>query len=89
MDIQPPKFNHEFMQELDKEVCFSRRSFLKWERIVHSHGDTLLEIFTVRHGTFKRFADLVLYPGSHDHVEVRVKNINILNIENCRASKQA
>lgn len=70
MEVTPPKINHDFMNAIEKEKCYSRRSFEKWERIVHSHGDTLLEIFTVRHGTFKRFADLVLYPGSHEHVEV-------------------
>ena len=33
----PPKFNHDFLEELG-ENNFSRRSFYKWERIMHSHG---------------------------------------------------
>ena len=35
--VHPPHFNHEFIEALgDKD--FSRRSFMKWERIMHSHG---------------------------------------------------
>jgi len=37
MEIDPPKnVNHEFLKDLEKENCFSRRSFAKWERINHS-----------------------------------------------------
>lgn len=39
MDIDPPVFNHAFLEELGTEN-FSRRSWLKWERIMHSHGAT-------------------------------------------------
>ena len=39
MDINPSIFNHDFLEELgEKNSSFSRRSFLKWERIMHSHG---------------------------------------------------
>lgn len=40
MDIHPPVLNHGFLEELG-DTKFSRRSFLKWERIMHSHGATL------------------------------------------------
>lgn len=40
MDIDPPILNHAFLEELS-EKGFNRRSFLKWERIMHSHGATL------------------------------------------------
>lgn len=66
MDILPPNFNHQFMQEVEKEKFFSRRSFDKYERMMHSHGEALNETFSLRHGTFERFADIVLYPGSHE-----------------------
>ena len=70
MEIHPPFINHQFLEELG-EKCFDRRSFFKWERIMHSHGATLQEVFTLRHGAFKRCADVVLYPESHEQIEVR------------------
>jgi alkyldihydroxyacetonephosphate synthase len=72
MEIDPPVFNHEFLAELG-EKAFSRRSFMKWERIMHSHGQTLMEIFALRHGRFERCVDVVLYPMSHDQCEVSIE----------------
>ena len=69
MTIHAPNFNHAFLQELG-ESAFDRRSFLKWERIMHSHGAGQEEIYLLRHGAFKRCPDVVMYPGSHEHVEV-------------------
>ena len=66
MEIDPPKYNHEFLKELGEKGAFDRRSFMKWERIDHSHGATLDEIFILRHGSFKRCVDVVLYPDSHE-----------------------
>ena len=40
MEIDLPILNHGFLEELS-EKDFDRRSFLKWERIMHSHGATL------------------------------------------------
>ena len=65
MEIHPPNINHAFLEELG-DKAFDRRSFLKWERIMHSHGATLQEVFTLRHGVFVRCADVVLYPESHE-----------------------
>jgi hypothetical protein len=70
MEIKPPVFNHAFLAEVEKLSIFSRRSYDKWERILHSHGEALNETFSLRHGTFDRFADVVLYPGSTEHCEV-------------------
>jgi len=70
MEIDPPKYvNHEFLEALEGEKCFSRRSYAKWERIMHSHGASLRELYILRYGKFDRFADLVLYPLSNAHVE--------------------
>lgn len=69
MEVHAPTFNHEFLAELG-EKGFSRRSFRKWERINKSHGATLQEIFTLRHGSFPRVVDCVVYPDTHDQVEV-------------------
>jgi alkyldihydroxyacetonephosphate synthase len=68
MEIDPPFFNHEFLQELGEQQL-SRRSFLKWERIMHSHGATMQEVFVLRYGKFTRCVDVVLYPDSHEQVE--------------------
>lgn len=50
------------------ENNYSRLSFEKWERVMHSHGASLREVFTLRYGRFERYVDVVVYPGSHEHV---------------------
>ena len=70
MEIDPPKnVNHPFLQALDSALCYSRRSFEKWERIMHSHGASLREVFALRYGRFERYVDVVVMPGSTEHVE--------------------
>jgi hypothetical protein len=69
MEIDPPRnVNHLFLKQLFESKCFSRISFEKWERIMHSHGASLREVFALRFGRFDRYVDLVLYPSSNDHV---------------------
>ena len=65
MNIHAPIINHQFLEEVG-ESGFDRRSFLKWERINHSHGCTLEEVFILRHGTFKRCVDVIIYPESNE-----------------------
>ena len=43
MDVDAPIINHDFLEEVGNEN-FSRRSFLKWERIMHSHGASMREV---------------------------------------------
>jgi alkyldihydroxyacetonephosphate synthase len=43
------------------------------ERVFHSHGHTLEEIFQLRYGKVGRVPDVVIYPGTHAHVEAIVK----------------
>ena len=44
MEIDAPKnVNHSFLKAI--EGFYSRRSFEKWERIMHSHGASLREVF--------------------------------------------
>jgi alkyldihydroxyacetonephosphate synthase len=69
MEVHAPTFNHEFLAELGDNGV-SRRSFMKWERIQHSHGETLKEVYALRHGSFKRVVDVVVYPDTHEQVEV-------------------
>ena len=39
-DVPAPNLNHAFLEELGN-TGYSRRSFMKWERIMHSHGACL------------------------------------------------
>ena len=39
-NVHEPILNHEFLEELGT-TKLSRRSFMKWERIMHSHGACL------------------------------------------------
>lgn len=81
MEIDPPKnVNHEFLKALHKENCFNRRSFEKWERIMHSHGASLREVFNLRYGRFERYVDVVVYPSSTEHVEKIVQLADSHNV---------
>lgn len=67
--LKQPTLNHAFLEELG-EKGFSRRSFEKWERIMHSHGEGPTEVYYLRYGDFPRVVDLIIYPDSHAQVEV-------------------
>jgi len=71
VSADPPHINHAFVKELG-DRAFSRRSFEKWERIMHSHGHTMQEIYKLRWGKLDRCVDMVVYPDSTEHVEVRI-----------------
>lgn len=43
------------------------------DRLVRAHGHTLREIFTLRHGMFKRIPDIILWPKCHDDVVKIIK----------------
>ena len=70
---EPANVSHEFLKELEESKCFSRRSFENWERIMHSHGASLREVFALRYGRFERYVDMVLYPGSTEHCKTIVE----------------
>ena len=79
IQILPPIINHEFLTELG-EKDFSRRSFEKWERIMHSHGADLEAIYNLRYANLKRFADVVIYPKSTENCEKLVQLANKHNV---------
>ena len=62
--VKPPTLKHEFFEELG-ENGFSRRSFEKFERIMHSHGEGPLEVCYLRYGQFPRVVDVIIYPESN------------------------
>ena len=39
------------------------------ERVIHAHGQTLEEMFTLRNGQFERVPDCVVWPSKHEDVE--------------------
>jgi alkyldihydroxyacetonephosphate synthase len=67
MEVDPPTINEEFFDKLGDN--FSRVSFEEEERMMHSHGHSLQEVFKLRQGKFSRFADVVIYPENTKHVE--------------------
>ena len=72
MDVAAPNLNHEFLAELGVDK-FSRRSFMKWERIMHSHGACIQELWELRFTKFDKVADCVIYPFSTEETEFLVK----------------
>lgn len=47
---------------------------------MHSHGASLREVFALRYGKFERYVDMVLYPGSTEHVKTIVELADKHNI---------
>jgi alkyldihydroxyacetonephosphate synthase len=72
MEVEDPNLNHEFIAELGLKD-FSRRSFHKWERIMHSHGATVQEVWQLRYGKIPRVVDMVVYPNQTSDVEKLVQ----------------
>ena len=72
MEVAPPILNHDFIAELG-ETEFSRRSFMKWERIMHSHGACLQEVWQLRYTKIPKVCDMVFYPNSTEQCERLVK----------------
>jgi len=47
---------------------------------MHSHGASLREVFALRHGKFDKYVDVVVYPGSNEHVTQLVELANTHNV---------
>jgi len=75
MEVDPPVFNHAFIEALGNDN-FSRRSWHKWERIMHSHGATFQEVFALRRTRFERIADMIIYPNNQEQC---VKLVELAN----------
>eukprot|EP00794_Sanderia_malayensis_P010834 gene10834-11986_t len=67
-DYPKPKVNQAFVEET-KEYCPAVHVSTAFEdRILHGHGQTLQEIFDLRHGKLEKIPDAVLWPSCHDDV---------------------
>lgn len=73
-----PILNEDFLEELGEN--YSRISFDDKERIMHSHGHTLKELYQLRNSRLERVADVVIYPASREQVETIVSLANKHNV---------
>jgi hypothetical protein len=65
MEVDAPVINMGFLEDMGNE-SFSRRSFMKWERIMHSHGCSMREVDWLRKGKIPRCCDMVIYPNDNE-----------------------
>jgi len=68
--VPEPILNHEFLKEIRGQ--YARISHEPYSRLFHAHGHTCRDVFRLRHGTFERVPDVVIWPGKHEHVEILV-----------------
>ena len=72
MQVEPSQMNHGFIEELGTEQ-WSRRSFEKWERILHSHGADLESLWQLRYERLAKLVDMIVYPNSTEDCEHLVR----------------
>jgi hypothetical protein len=60
--------NSDFLR--DVESHYARISLDRMECLMHGHGHTAQDIYRLRYSTFERIPDVVIWPGSHEQVEV-------------------
>lgn len=65
--LPAPTRHEEFLAEI--KGSYNELHFSDVERIYHCHGQTASEMWKLRYGKFARYPDVVVYPGSHKHVE--------------------
>lgn len=70
--------NEDFLAQI--EGNYAKMSFSDRERLFHGHGHTTQELFKLRYGKFDRVPDVVIWPGSSEHVEVIVKAAHANNV---------
>jgi len=66
--IVPPTINRPFIDSMSNKI--SRISFENSERLMHSYGHTLQEMYMLKYGKFERYCDAVAYPKSTEQVIV-------------------
>jgi len=71
ISLPPPVLNHKFLNSVKGAYRFL--TFNEEERLLHSHGHTCQDIWSLRYTAFDRYVDVVVYPGCHDDVERIVK----------------
>jgi alkyldihydroxyacetonephosphate synthase len=69
--IDPPVRNEAFIRDVTGKVDFLTDA--KITRLDHSHGNSLQEMYSLRHGKFERTVDLVIYIVEHAQAEFLIK----------------
>lgn len=67
--MNKPRICKEYLEELERAKCYKHIAFDDENRLLHSRGHSVQEIFQLRYGHFNRYVDVVIYPDCHDHVE--------------------
>ncbi|XP_065190738.1 alkyldihydroxyacetonephosphate synthase, peroxisomal-like [Sycon ciliatum] len=67
-DIAPPVLNKSFIADLTERVKDILQSSAIMDRVVHSHGHTLEEMYAMCYGKMSRYVDYVVWPSNHDDV---------------------
>lgn len=70
-NLPEPRVSAELLEAVDEAGI--ERSLKGIDRLVRAHGHTLKEIYLLKHGTFQRIPDLVLWPRCHEDVVKVVK----------------
>ena len=74
----PPVRNEGFLESV--KSCCKRLSVTDKDRLFHAHGHTCQEMYALRYGKLTRVPDVVIWPGSHEHVEKIVSLANQFNV---------
>lgn len=70
-DLPEPLISPELSQAIAKlKIEYSTTGI---DRLVRAHGHTLREIFILKHGSFERIPDVVIWPTCHDDVVKIIK----------------
>jgi alkyldihydroxyacetonephosphate synthase len=69
--VAPSVRNESFLNAI--EGHYGRIAFDDDERVFHGHGHTCQEVYNLRYGTFARVPDTVVWPRSHEDVQVIVR----------------
>ncbi|CAD8177522.1 unnamed protein product [Paramecium pentaurelia] len=77
----PSIINEQFVNAI--QGLFNEISFNNAQRILHSHGHTMQEIYELRHGKLSRIVDCVIFISSHTQAETLVKLASEHNVMLC------
>jgi alkyldihydroxyacetonephosphate synthase len=78
MPVDPPRSNQDFIEGLNKHKVYATQE--DDERIFHSHGHTLQEMYALKFGRLERVVDVVVYPINEGQVEEIMKLANEYNV---------
>ncbi|MES2614196.1 MAG: FAD-binding oxidoreductase [Bdellovibrionota bacterium] len=74
--LAPPNIDEQFMLNLAKVLRPEQFSTDDDQRLLHSYGKSYADLFYVRKGIVKKAPDIIIFPQSHEDVEVIIKIAN-------------